>query len=137
MPTITTGRQGSLTALAIECATLSEALAVLETIARHTTRAAFHDGTLIRISCKAREAAQIQASVEQMPAAPAAPAAATTAPEQAWRYRELVSVQFGRAAATREINGQTLRFTGYGTEFRGREIDGPLWGEAVRYAYYA
>ena len=34
-------------------------------------------------------------------------------------------------------DGRTLTLTGFGQAFRGREIDGPLWGDAVCYAYYA
>ena len=34
-------------------------------------------------------------------------------------------------------DGRTLTLTGFGRAFPGREIDGPLWGDAVCFAYYA
>ena len=65
-------------------------------------------------------------------------------PQATWVERRIVQasddaqrniLRFNNTIAADD--GRTLTLTGFGQAFRGREIDGPLWGDAVCYAYYA
>jgi hypothetical protein len=129
-------RDGTLTEVTAICPSndvATAARALFDNYGRITKQ----DGLVLRTSCKRASAETLIAELARLSyrTAPAKQAAVAQTAAPGWNgaKRELILATMGSEAAARRVPG----FTGFGEEFVGSEIHGHLWGERVRYAYYA
>lgn len=60
-----------------------------------------------------------------------------TATRREWEHRVVVQEwNKARSEPVLVVDDRRMVLTGHGATFTGREIDGPLWGDQVCYAYY-
>ena len=133
---ISTTREGALTEVTAICPS-NEIAAAAREIFNNYGRVVRQDGLVLRTNCKRSSAESLIAELARLSyrTAPAAQAPVAQAAAPGWNgaKRELILATIGSEAAARCVPG----FTGFGQEFTGSEIHGHLWGETVRYAYYA
>lgn len=129
-------RDGTLTEVTAICPSndvATAARALFDNYGRITKQ----DGLILRTTCKRASAETLITELARLSyrTAPAKQAAVaqTSAPGWNGARRDLILASDGSEAVASRIAG----FTGFGEEFIGSEIHGHLWGERVRYAYYA
>ena len=140
---LTVARDGTLTTVTAICPGEAIAAQVRAMFRAATNSYTELPGLVVAVRCNRREAAAIKESVERLSyrTAPVAPLASQPAGEdQSGRHRELIQATDVSERTTPKavfVKGRRFVLTGFGKEFIGSEIHGHLWGERVRYAYYA
>ena len=133
---ISKSREGSLTSVTAICSSNDVATAA-RTLFDNNSRITFQDGLVLRTACKRTSAETLIAELTRLSyrTAPTnqTPVAQSAAPGWNGAKRELILATVGSESVASRIPG----FTGFGREFIGREVHGHLWGEQIRYAYYA
>lgn len=133
---ISKSREGSLTQVTAICPSNEISVSARNLFDKYG-RITNQDGLVLRTTCKRANAETLIAELARLSyrTAPAAqtPVAQVAAPGWNGVKRVLILATIGSEDAARRVPG----FTGFGQEFTGSEIHGHLWGETVRYAYYA
>ena len=101
--------------------------ALVQTMLAPGARDSSVDGLTVTVFVNRREADRVIAAIGAL----AAPSA------RSWAARRLRRDDGSGAPQVITEAGQELRFTGFGRGFFAGEAEGTLWGEPVRYAYYA
>ncbi|ATR19640.1 hypothetical protein CTJ15_04605 (plasmid) [Roseomonas sp. FDAARGOS_362] len=110
--------------------------ALVQTMLAPGARDSSVDGLTVTVFVNRREADRVIAAIGAM-AVPAAPVARPAPSARSWTARRLMRDNGSVAPQVITEAGQELRFTGFGRGFFAGEAEGTLWGEPVRYAYYA